>query len=47
MKQRIITHKNIINLQKKHHATMYKKSASIRGTNSGHEPQLVQERPVI
>jgi hypothetical protein len=40
-KQQTITYKNIINLQKKHHAVKYKKLASVRETNSGHEPQLV------
>jgi hypothetical protein len=46
-KQRIITYKNIVNLQKKHHAAKYNKSATVRETNSGHEPQLIEERPVI
>jgi hypothetical protein len=45
--KRTITYKNIINLQKKHHAAKYKKLASVRETNSGHESQLVKERPVI
>jgi hypothetical protein len=47
MKQRIITYKTIVNQQTKYHAAKYKISASVRGTNSGHEPQLVQERSVI
>jgi hypothetical protein len=46
-KQRTITYKNIINLQKKHRAAKYKGSASVRETNSTPEPQLVQERPFI
>jgi hypothetical protein len=44
-KQRTITYKNIINLQKQHHAAKFTKSASVRETNSRHAPQLVQERP--
>jgi hypothetical protein len=46
-KQWTITYKNIINLQKKHHAAKYKKSTSVREKNSRHEPQFVQERADI